>query len=92
VCLPFHYAVTPFVFVLISLAALIIGVKVLMLLGRGVASLLGCCDAETRREDHRSPNPGSGAWLAGMCTSRDCRHLNPPHARYCGRCGRVLSR
>lgn len=35
---------------------------------------------------------GRGAPTAGrlVCRNKDCRHGNPPGARFCGRCGRPL--
>ena len=41
------------------------------------------------------PESSQAAELPGErreCSVRACRHLNPPAARFCGRCGRPLDR
>lgn len=89
-CWPFHVVLTPVVFALLVVATLVVGLKVLLIFGRVLSGSLADADGDDR--PGRLPNPGAGAWMPGMCTSSDCRHLNPPHARYCGRCGRKLER
>jgi hypothetical protein len=87
---PLHIVLTRLVFVLIVVAAVIVGLKVLLMIGRALCGSCASADAENDEHLHVAGRPGAGSWMPGMCAARDCRHLNPSHARYCGRCGRPL--
>ena len=51
-----------------------------------VVWLLLVVRALLRGAQHASPA------APGVCPHEDCRHQNPPQARYCAQCGRELPR
>ncbi len=76
---------TPLVLALLAAAVAVLGFKLLLILGRAVTG------TEASPRCGRPMRAAGGAWMPGMCASGDCRHLNPLHAHYCGRCGRELA-